>query len=151
MNNALIKFWDSNEYKSIQTINKIVVTDCCQSMCLFNDDILLVGGFLALYSIDVKKHELINTFKMDGGIWCIKKCLDGNILCSVYNLNNNNHIMKYKYDKENLTTIFEKRRAQNNTIYNCIELSNGLIVSGEGGGKADSFEIKIWKVQEKTK
>ena len=76
MNKVHIQFWNSNEYEIIKTIPKIFVTDCCQSMYLFNDDILLVGGFDGLYSIDVKKYELINTFKINSCIWCIKKCLD---------------------------------------------------------------------------
>ena len=91
----------------------------------------------------------VGVFETNGCIWGIKKCLDGSILWTVYNLYKNNHIVKYKYDKENLTTIFEKRRAQNNPIYDCIELSNWLLASGEGGQKLILLKLKYRKFKKK--
>lgn len=111
METKKVKFWNLNNYELITEIDGIFPSDCCQSMCLVEKDILLIGGVLRMYSIDVKQHQLIKEFTIQGMIWSIQKTLDGNILCSVYNLYHNNHIIKYKYDKDDLTTIYEKRKA----------------------------------------
>ena len=84
-------------------------------------------------------------------ILSIKKSLDGNILCTIFNGNKNNHIIKFKYEQANLTKLLEKRKAHNNPIFNCIQLNNGIIVSAEGRRNADSYEIKFWEIKEKTK
>ena len=80
----------------------------------------------------------------------LKMSLDRNILCTVFNGNKNNHIIKYNYDKKNLTKIFEKKKANNNPIFNCIKLSKGNIVYAEGRRNADSYEIKFWQIQKIT-
>ena len=149
--NKCIKFWNLNNYENIKIINNLEITSFTQAMCLFEENILLIGGSDILYFIDTKKYELINKSEIYGLILSLKISLDKNILCTVFNGNNNNHIIKYNYDKNKLTKIFEKKKASNNPIFNCIQLSNGNIVSAEGRKNSDSYEIKFWEIQEKSK
>ena len=146
--NNCIKFWNK-DYQNALTINDLKINDFAQSMCLFEDNKLIAGGSYTLYLIDAKKHEFIKTFELDGLPLSVKKCLDGNILCTVFNGNRNNHIIKY--DIKNLNKIFEKKKAHNNPIFSCIQLNNGIIVSAEGRRNADSYEINFWKILEKEK
>ena len=145
--NKCIKFW--NNYQIIKTINDLKVTDIIKSILLFEDDKLLIGEDYILYLIDVKKYELIKSFEMNGLVLSISKCLDGDILCTIYNSNKNNHILKYHYDNGNLNLIFEKKKAHNYFIFNCIQLKNEIIVSAERKNNADSNEIKFWKILKK--
>ena len=147
--NKCIKFWDADNYENIKTINDLQITDFVQSMCLFEDKILIIGSSSILYSIDVKKYEIIKKIDIDGLILSVKKFLNGNALCTVFNGNRNNHIIIY--DPKNLTKIFEKKKVHNNPIFNCIQLNNGIIVSAEGRRNADSYEIKFWELKEKSK
>ena len=146
--NKYIKFWN-NVYQNTLTINDLKITDLVQSMCIFEDNKLIIGGNYILYLIDVKKNEIIMSLEIDGLFLSVKKTLDGNILCTVFNRNRNNHIIKY--DIKNLKKIFEQKRAHKNPIFNCIQLNNGVIVSAEGRRNADSYEIKFWKILEKNK
>ena len=151
MENKCVKFWNTDNYQNINTINDLNIFNFVHSMCLFEDNMLFVGGLDILYLIDIKKYQILKTFKINGFVLSIQKCLDGNILCAINNRNKNNNIIKYKYDKENLTKIFEKKKAHNNPILNCIQLKNGIIVSAEGKRLEDSFEIKFWKILEESK
>ena len=130
-------------------------------MCLFNENLLIIGGDGVISLIDIKKYELITKFEIDGVILSLNKSLDENIFGSIFNLNRNNHIIKYHYDNGNLVKIYEKKKAHNkiyekkkahnNPIFNCFQLKNGIIVSAEGRKNTDSYQIKFWKILEKNK
>ena len=47
--------------------------------------------------------------------------------------------MKYKYENEDMKKIVEKEKVHGGTIYTCIELNDGIVVSGA------SDSIKLWK------
>ena len=55
------------------------------------------------------------------------------------NDNDNYSIVKYKYENQNLTKIIEREKAHESEIYTCIELNDGIIVSG----LKDKL-IKLW-------
>ena len=138
-----IKFWNINNYENIATINEI---NNLYSWLLFDNDLLFIGGRLELYLIKISSHEIIKTVEIPGIIWSLYKCLDGNILLSLWGGYKNNHNIKYKYENQEFIKIARQRKAHNNYIYNVIESDNGIIVSGEAEQNKDSFEIKIWQL-----
>ena len=146
--NKCIKFW--NNYQIIKTINDLKVQDLINSTCFFGNNKLFIGADDIIYLIDIEKKELIKSFEMFGYVLSISNCLDGDILCTLCNGNKNNHISKYHYDNENLIKIFEKKKVHNNPIFNCIQLKNGNIVSGDRRGQGDLYEIKFWKILKKN-
>ena len=137
-----IKFWGVNNFEQIETIKNIIT----YSMMLFEDDILAICGRFNLYLVKISNHNIIKTLEVPGIIWSLYKCLDGTFLSTVFNGFKHNNIIKYKYENEKLIKIGVQRKAHNNWIFNCIELDNGIIVSGEGDQQRDSFEIKIWEI-----
>ena len=145
--NKCIKFWSLNTYENIKTINDLKLTDSKQSMYIFEDNILCIGGCNKFYFIDIKNYEIINVFDISGLVTSVKKSFVGNFICSIYNSNKNNHIVIYKYDKKSLTKLFEKKKVHEEIIINCIELDNRIIISGELYKNAEG--IKIWKLQDK--
>ena len=138
-----LKFWNLN-YENTKTINDIEVGDYGEPLCLYDEDTLLATGLSNFYSVDLKNYQISYKTEIIERFVSINKCLDGNLLCSAFNFNENNHIFKFSFDKKNLTKIFEKRKTHKKPIYNCFEFNNGNIVSaGE--------DIKIWEIKEKSK
>ena len=141
--NKIIKFWNGN-YENIKTIDGIQVYKFGTTMDLYDNETLIALSLSHFYAIDIKKYEIISNIEITGRFVTMSKCLDGNIICSINNYNKNNHIVKYNYDKKNLTKIFEKKKAHENPIFNCIEIKEGIIASSGN-------EIKIWEIKEKAK
>ena len=149
--NKCIKFWNKENYENTKTISDLEINEVVQSMFLYDENLLFIGGSYVIYLIDTKKYQIVKTFDLYGDVLSLKKCLNEDILCSIFNGNNNNHIIIYKFDKENLIKVLEKKKAHKNFIFNCIELNNGIIVTAEGKKNADSYEIKFWEIQGETK
>ena len=138
-NDECIKFWNSNNYSNITTINKID-TWMGKIMCLLENDLLCVGGYQkGFYLIKISNHQLIKNIFITQTIYCIKKCLDGLFLCS-FSEKGNHFLVKYKYEEQDLKKVFEKEKAHNNFIRACVELDNGIIASG-----GEDNLIKLWK------
>jgi len=138
-NDKCIKFWNSNNYSNITTINKID-TWMGKIMCLLENDLLCVGGYKkGFYLIKISNHQLIKNIFITQTIYCIKKCLDGLFLCS-FSEKGNHFLVKYKYEEQDLKKVFEKEKAHNNFIRACVELDNGIIASG-----GEDNLIKLWK------
>jgi len=91
-----------NNYENIKIINDLKITSFTQAICLFEENIL--------YFINIKNYEVINKYEISGLILSLKISLDIKILCTVFNGNYNNHIIKYNYDKNKLTKIFETKK-----------------------------------------
>ena len=140
-NDKCIKFWNSNNYSNIATINNIESSWSLTNMCLLEEDILCIGGgnSKGFYLIKISNHQFIKNIYGPKTILSIVECADGLILCSIKDDNWNNCLVKYKYENLNLTKIVEKNKAHNNTIYSCIELFDGIIASG-----GDDYSIKLW-------
>ena len=136
-----IKFYNIMNYSNITNINNIYFDIGYYRMNLIEDDLLCIGGTNSsgFYLIKISTHELIKKIPGPNSIISIFKCLDRLILCSSAEYNNHS-LVKYKYENQNFIKVFEKVNAHNNYIWSCIELNNGVIVSGG----ADNY-IKLWK------
>ena len=138
-----LKFWNSNDYSNITTINNIE-TDWTRSiLCMIKEDILCVGGnnSKGFYLINISTHQLIkNILVGPKTIYSIYECFDGLFLCSIKNENGNCAIVKYKYENQDMKKIIEKEKIHEGSIYSCIELNDGIVASG-GNDKL----IKLWR------
>ena len=141
-NDKCIKFWNSNNYSNIATINNIETYYGFKLMCLLEDDILCIGGnnSKGFYLIKISTHQLMKNILGPKTIYCINQCLDGLFLCSIVDENENYSLVKYKFEEQNLIKVVEKQNAHDQLIYSCIELNDGIIASG---GK-DSL-LKLWE------
>ena len=128
----LLKFWNSNDYSQISTINNIESIWCFRNLCKLEDDILSVGGINSkgFYLIKISTHQLIKKILDPQIIYSIFECFDGLFLCSIKNKKGNYSLVKYKYENGNLNKIIEKENAHQDDIYTCIELNNGIVASG---------------------
>ena len=137
-----LKFWNSNDYSNISTINNIENYWTSRNLCLIKEDILCVGGdnSKGFYLINIPNHQLIKNILGPKYIYSFFECFDGLFLCSILNENGNNSIVKYKYENEDMKKIVEKEKAHESNIYTCIELKDGIVVSGAG----DKL-IKLWR------
>ena len=136
-----LKFWNSNNYSLTSIINDVYTTWTLKSLCLLENDILCVGGreSKGFYIIKISTHQIIKIISGPAIIWCINKCLDDLLLCSIEN-NGNNYLVKYKYQKENLIKIIENYEAHEYSIYSCVEINDENVASG-----GEDTLIKLWK------
>lgn len=138
-----LKFWNSNNFTNISTINNIgSIGWPKRNLCKLNDDILCVGGTNSkgFYLIKISTHQLLTNITGPNDIFSIYKCFDGLFLCSIYE-NNNYSLVKYKYENQNLIKIIEKENAHTSYIYTCIELNDEIIASG-----GDDKIIRLWRI-----
>jgi WD40 repeat protein len=137
-----IKFWNSNDYSNIATINNIESSWTWKNMCLLENDLLCVGGdnSKGFYLIKISTHQLIKNIIGPKTIYSINKCLDGLFLCSIIDEKGNNSLVKYKYEEQDLKKVIEKEKAHDDYIYSCVELNDKTIVSG-----GIDCLIKLWK------
>ena len=137
-----LKFWNSNNYSNIKTINNIETPWGFKTMCLLEDDILCVGGrnSKGFYLIKISTHQLIKNILGPKSIFSIYECIDGLFLCSTINENGNHAIVKYKYENGNMNKIIEKEKIHGSYIFTCIEFDGGKIVAS---GAGDNL-IKLW-------
>ena len=80
-----LKFWNSNDYSNIATLNNIETYYGFKGMCLLEDDLLCVGGYNSkgFYLIKISTHQLIKNILGPKNIYSIIECLDGLFLCSI--------------------------------------------------------------------
>ena len=137
-----LKFWNSNDYSNITTINNIETDWTSSILCMIKEDILCVGGnnSKGFYLINITNHQLIKNILGPKIIYSIYECFDGLFLCSIINENGNNAIVKYKYENEDMKKVIEKEKIHEDNIYTCIELNDGTVVSGS----YDTL-IKLWR------
>ena len=137
-----IKFWNLNDYSNIATINNIEIIYGFKSIYLLENDILCVGGSESkgFYLIKISNHQLIKNIIGPKRIYCITKCMNGLLLCSIIDKEGNNTLIIYKYENQNLEKVYEKEKAHDKVIYSCVELNDGTIVSG-----GCDYLIKLWR------
>ena len=137
----MLKFWNSNDYSNIATINNIETEWTFRTLCIIEDDILCVGGCNSkgFYLIKISTHQLIKNIIGPKIIYSIYECFDGLFLCSIIIEKGNHSLIKYKYENQNMNKIIEKEKAHENCIFTCVELNNGIIASG-----GDDKLIKLW-------
>ena len=142
-NDKCIKFWDSNDYSNIATINQDIESiSTRKNMCLLENDLLCIGGdnSKGFYLIKIPTHQLIKNIIRPKTIWSINECLDGLFLCSIIDEKGNNSLVKYKYEEQDLKKVAEKEKAHDSYIFSCVELNDGIIASG-----GRDCLIKLWK------
>ena len=141
-NDKCIKFWNSNDYSNISTINNIESNWTYRILCKLDDDILCIGGTNSkgFYLIKISNHQLIKNINGPQEIYSINICYDGLILCSIKNEKGNCALIKYKYENENMNKIIEKEKIHEGRILTCVELNDGIVASG-----GDDKLIKLWK------
>ena len=126
-----LKFWSSNNYSIISTINNIEKVfhgnNFGGQLYKMDDDILCFGG-IGFYLIKISNHQLIK--KIVGyQIHSIYKCHDGLFLCLIYT-GKYNYLVKYKYRNQNLIKIIEKQNVFPGVSFsNCIELNEEMIAT----------------------
>ena len=91
-----IKFWNSNNYSNITTINNIETIWALKIMCLLEDDILCVGGTNSkgFYLIKISTNQIIKNILGPTMIFVINECLDGLFRCSIEDEKGNDYIVK---------------------------------------------------------
>ena len=136
-----LKFWNSNDYSNIATINNVETYWTFRTLCIIDDDILCVGGTNSkgFYLIKISSHQIIKNILGPKAIFSLYECFDGLLLCSVTNENGNCAIVKYKYENQNMNKVVEKEKIHEGRILTCFELSDGIISSG-----GDDKNIKLW-------
>ena len=72
----MLKFWNSNNYSNIITINNIELEWTLKTMCLLEDDILCVGGCNSkgFYLIKISTHQFIKNILGSEIIYTINEC-----------------------------------------------------------------------------
>ena len=137
-----LKFWNSNDYSNISTINNIEVEWTFRTLCMIDKDLLCVGGnnSKGFYLIKISTHQIIKNILGPQKIYSIYECFDGLFLCSIKNENGNCSLVKYKYENEDLKKIVEKEKIHVGRILTCYELNDGTVASG-----GDDKLIKLWR------
>ena len=125
-----LKFWNSNNYSNISTINDIEsIQYRVISLCKLDDDILCTGG-KGFYLIRISTHQLIKNIMDSIKIFSVYKCHDGLLLCKIKNEIDKWSLVKYKYKNQNLIKIIEKvNDFDSDYDSNCIELYDEMIIS----------------------
>ena len=139
-----LKFWNSNDYLNIATINNIETELTSGSLCKLNENILCVGGknSKGFYIINISNHQLTKNILGPQIIYSIYECYDGLFLCSIQNEKGNCAVVKYKYENNDMKKIVDREKIHEGKIYTCIELNDGIVASGAGGG---DILIKLWR------
>ena len=136
-----IKFFDiKKDFDEITTIKNISVNWCWNSMELFKENILLIGGSdkNGIYLIDTNNYQIISNILKDLGIYSIIMLKNGNILFGCQN-SNNDSLIEYKYDNANLIKIKSIEIAHSNFITSLIEMNNEEIITC-----SSDCSIKFW-------
>ena len=137
-----LKFWNSNDYSNIATINNIETEWPSGTLCIINENIICVGGKnpKGFYLINITNHQLIKNILWPQRIYGIYKCFDGLFLCSIINENGSHSLVKYKYENQDMKKIVEREIIHSSNIFTCIELNDRTVASGS----KDKL-IKLWR------
>ena len=131
-----IKFFDiKQDFEEITTIKNISVNWSWNSMEIFNENILLIGGSdnNGIYLIDINNYQIISNILKNLEIYSIIKLKNGNILIGCKNNNStDNSLIEYKYDNSNLIKIKSIDIAHSKFISGLIEMNNKEIITCSG-------------------
>ena len=141
-----IKFFDiKNNLDEIKTIESIYSNSFCNSMAIFNENILIICGSdnNGIYLIDINNYQLISNLLNDIIIsYSIIKLSNGNILIGCYNYNYNDYfLIEYKYDDNDLIEIKSNLTDNSDNISGLIEMNNEVIISC-----SYDCSIKFWTI-----
>ena len=134
-NNSLI-FWDLVSRKKKKTINKIDCSIWNNSLCLINENILVVGGRGFIYLINVDSYEKILSVNYENNIYCVVKVNEEEILIGDFE----GEISQFKIEEnKHLNLIYNKKNVHKGSIRSIIFNNNNIITGG------DDRLIKIWQ------
>jgi len=123
-----IKFFDiKNNFNEIKTIDDISLNNFCNSMVMFNENILLIGGMdnYGIYLIDINNYQVISKLLPNSTIYSIIKLANGNILVGDSSFS----LIEYKYDNNNLIEVKSKLIEDSDIITGLIEINDQVIIS----------------------
>lgn len=126
-----IKFFDrKNNFEEIKTIQNISVNCFWNSLEIFKENILLIGGSNnnGIYLIDTDNYQIISNFLKNFEIYSIIKLKNGNILIGCKS-SDDYYLIEYKYDNNNLIKIKSKNKSHSNSIIGLLELKDEVIIS----------------------
>ena len=135
-----LKFWNSNNFANISTINNIQL-NWREPLCKLDDDILCGGGMRGFYLIKISTHQLIKNIMNSIQIFSLSKCLNGFFLCHIFE-NGHYSLVKYKYKNLNMCKEIEKENPYSGSDSNFIEFNNDFIISSQ----YQDYDIIIWKI-----
>ena len=126
-----IKIFDiQNNFEEIKTTKNISVNCCWNSLEIFKENILLIGGSdtNGIYLIDTNNYQIISNFLQNFEIYSIIKLKNGNFLIGCKS-NYYYSLIEYKYENNNLIKIKSKDKVHSNYITGLIEIKDEIIIS----------------------
>jgi len=130
-----INFFNFKERKNKSIIENI--KSATDSFCMIKNDLLLIGGYDMIYIINVNEYKKIREINILNAGYILGICIfDSNIIITG---DENMNLCKWKIEKDNISLIFKKEKAHDNSIYAVLNLGNGYVATGS----LDNT-IKIW-------
>jgi len=118
-------------------LNNISVTGCIfDSLLMISKDLLVITGKNKISIINVNSYDLIKRINVDNSGWIVACMLNKDMILTG---DDNERIMQWKIENDNLKLISIKEIAHYNRIHTLSKLGNGLILSG-----SDDKSVKIW-------
>ena len=110
-------------------------------MIIFKENILIIGGIenKGIYLIDTKSYKIVSNILANFNIYSLIKLMNGNILIGCEHNNENNSLIQFKYDNNELIKIKSKEFAHSDVIVGLIEMDDNIIISSSG-----DCSIKFW-------
>jgi WD40 repeat protein len=121
-----ITFFDiKNNFNEIKKIEDICSNSFCNSMTMFNENILIIGGLNSgIYLIDTNNYQVISELLQNDIFYSIIRLANGNILVGAYS-----SLIEYKYDNNNFIELKSKYIEDSDTITSLIEINDEVIIS----------------------
>ena len=133
-----IKFWDiKNSFNEITKIESN--SESFNSICMINNNILILGGDKSLFIIDIITHQKINIIEIGYKIISMIALSNENILIGCKGKKGKHSLRQYKYVDKELLEGNCNEEAHNNEISGLIELKDGVIVSS-----SYDTTVKFW-------
>ena len=133
-NNHYISFYDLQERKIINKIDKIHYIGC---FTMISKDLLIAGSNDKILIINVNSHDVIRTINTSGSSCIYTICMinENQLLTG----DDNHKLKQWKIEGDNLILISTKENAHNNGIYTILKIGDNHILTGDYSG-----EEKIW-------
>ena len=122
-----ITFFDiKNNFNEIKKIEDISSNSFCNSMTMFNENILIIGGLnYGLYLIDTNNYQVISELLQNNIFYSIIRLANGNILVG----DSYSSLIEYKYDNNNFIELKSKSIEDSDNITCLIEINDEVIIS----------------------
>ena len=134
--NKSIKFWETENFSNICTINNIETEFSTSNIIKINQDLLCIGGIklISFYLIKLSTHQLLLNINNNEKILSMINSFDGNFWVGYEKDHVNQYIAKYKYDGVSLIKIIEIKYNLKYSISAIAELEDGSLAIGNREG-----------------